>query len=199
MLILGVCASPRKKQSSHAVLEAALEAARQAVPGTRTELIDLAGKDVHGCVACGQCMKKPLTCSQQDDFIDMIPLLSDPELAGIITASPVYFGMMSSQAKAFWDRCVMFRRKDFMLRDVVGGAIAVGGFRNGGQELTINALHTVMLVYDMVIVSDGKPTSHFGGTCFSGGEGGVASDEFGLKTARGLGARVADVAARLHG
>ncbi len=199
MLILGICASPRKQQASYTALDAALSAARQTVPGARTELIELAGRDIHGCVACGQCMKKPLTCSQQDGFIELIPLLTDPELAGIITASPVYFGMMASQAKAFWDRCVMFRRNGFMFSDLVGGAIAVGGFRNGGQELTISALHAVMLVQDMVIVSDGKPTSHFGGTCFSGGEGGVAGDEFGLATARGLGARVAGLAARLRG
>lgn len=196
MLILGVCGSPRKNQTSYQALSASLDQAAQ-VPGVRTEIIELAGKNVAGCIACGQCMKKPLTCSQEDDFIDMIPIISDPELGGIICASPIYFGAMTSQTKAFWDRCVMFRRNNFMLRNIVGGAIGVGGFRNGGQEITISSLHAIMLTQDMVIVGEGKPTAHLGGTCFSGGKDGLDSDDFGLATVKSLGQRVAELAVKL--
>ncbi|MCB2185183.1 MAG: flavodoxin family protein [Deltaproteobacteria bacterium] len=198
MKILGISASPRAGKTSKVALEAALAGAKEAVPQVETVLVELAGKTIHGCLACGKCAKE-LSCSQDDDFNALIPLLDDPDLAGIITATPIYFGSLTSQAKAFWDRAVMFRRHGFKLRNKVGGAIGVGGFRNGGQELAIQTLHAIMLVQDMVIVSDGMPTSHFGGTCVSGAAGSLDDDDFGLGTCRGLGRRVAEVAAKLAG
>jgi multimeric flavodoxin WrbA len=196
MLIVGLCASPRPGQSSFSLMSAALEAAGQAVPGAKTQLVELAGKQIHGCLACGACAKE-LKCSQDDDFPALLPLLADSELAGLMVASPVYFGGMTAQAKAFLDRMVSLRRNGFLMKDKVGGAIAVGGFRNGGQELTIQAIHAAMLVQGMVVVGDDMPTGHFGGTGLSTLEGGIAADAFGLATSRNLGQRVALVAARL--
>jgi len=195
MKILGVCASPRQGKTSFQAMRACLEAARSA--GMETVLIELAGKRINGCLACGNCAKV-LECSQDDDFNQIIPTLADPELAGMIMASPVYMGGMTSQAKAFWDRMVVLRRNGFLWRNKVGGAIAVGGFRNGGQELTIQAIHAAMLTQDMVVVSEGEPTSHFGGTCVGSPQGELGGDEFGLKTSASLGRRVAVVAAKLH-
>ena len=56
-------------------------------------------------------------------------------MAGIILGTPVYFGNMSSLCKAFLDRCIVFH-KDRLLANKVGGVLAVGGARNGGEELT---------------------------------------------------------------
>ena len=72
--------------------------------------------------------------------------------------------------------------------------LAVGGVRHGGQELTLQTLWAAMLCHDMIVVSDGVHTAHFGGALFSGGEGGIAGDEVGLTTARNVGQRVAEVA-----
>ncbi len=196
MKILGICASPRRRQTSYTALQAALDAAKEAVEGVETQLVEMAGKQVNGCLACGKCLKE-VRCSQDDDMSDLLTLLTQKDLGGVIIASPVYLGCMSSQAKAFLDRTVPLRRNGFLLRNKVGGAIAVGGMRNGGQSLVLQQIHAAMLVQDMVVVSDGQPTSHFGGTGFSGGEGGMKGDEFGLSTARGLGRRVAEVAAKL--
>ncbi len=193
--IVGVCGSPRKGKSTRFALEACLEAAGASA---ETELIDLAGKTVNGCIACGHCNDK-LECSQEDDFVPLIPTLSDPEVAGLIVATPVYFGTMTSQAKAFLDRCVMFRRNGNLFRNRVGGAVAVGGFRHGGQETTIHAIHAAMLIQEMVVVGDGLDTFHFGGTLWSGHPDGYEKDDFGLATARNLGRRVAEIAGRLKG
>jgi multimeric flavodoxin WrbA len=92
----------------------------------------------------------------------------------------------------------MFRRNGFLLRDKVGGVIAVGGVRNGGQELTIQMVQAAMLVQDMIVVSEGKPTSHYGATLWSGHPDGIEKDTFGLETARNLGKRVAEVAAKMY-
>ncbi|OGP91308.1 MAG: flavodoxin [Deltaproteobacteria bacterium RBG_16_47_11] len=197
MKIVGIACSPRKGKSTQYALATCLQAAREAVPQTETMLIELSDMKMNGCVACGKCMKV-LECGQEDDFIKMIPILSAPDLAGLVIATPVYFGSMTSLGKAFLDRCVMFRRNGFLLRNKVGGVIAVGGVRNGGQELTIQAIQAAMLVQDMLVVGEGGPTSHYGATLWSGHPEGIEQDTFGLETARNLGKRVAEVAARMH-
>jgi multimeric flavodoxin WrbA len=197
MKIVGISCSPRKGKSTKYALEVCLQAVKETVSDVETMLIELSETKMNGCVACGKCVKV-LECSQEDDFPKMIPVLSDPELAGLVVATPVYFGSMTSQCKAFLDRCVMFRRNGFLLRDKVGGVIAVGGIRNGGQELAIQAVQAAMLVQDMVVVSEGRPTSHYGATLWSGHPDGIEKDAFGLETARNLGKRVAEVAARMH-
>ena len=198
MKIVGICCSPRKNKTTRKALETCLEAAREKVDGLETVIVDLAGKTINGCLACGKCSEK-LECAQKDDFNELIPALSDPDVGGMIVATPVYFQCMTSQCKAFLDRAVMFRRNGFLFRDRVGGVLAVGGFRNGGQELTIQSVHAVMLCQDMVVVSDGRPNAHLGGTLVSGAEGKVEDDEFGMASARYVGERVAEVAAKLHG
>lgn len=197
MKIVGVSCSPRKGKSTKVALEVCLQAVKETVPDIETLLIELSEMKINGCIACGKCMKV-LECSQEDDFVKMIPILSDQELAGLVVATPVYFGSMTSQCKAFLDRCVMFRRNGFLLQNKVGGVIAVGGVRNGGQELAIQAVHAAMLVQDMVIVSEGRPTSHYGATLWSGHPDGIEKDTFGLETARSLGKRVGEVAMRMH-
>ena len=197
MKIVGISCSPRKGKSTKFALDVCLQAVKEMVPDIETLLIELSEMKMNGCLACGKCMKV-LECSQEDDFPKMIPILSDPELAGLVVATPVYFGSMTSQCKAFLDRCVMFRRNGFLLRNKVGGVIAVGGFRSGGQELTIQTVQAAMLVQDMVVVSEGRPTSHYGATLWSGHPDGIEKDAFGLETARNLGKRVAEVAVKMH-
>ena len=197
MKVVGISCSPRKGKSTFYALETCLQAAKEAASGVETILVELSEKKINGCIACGKCMKV-LECSQEDDFVKMIPILSDSELAALVIATPVYFGSMTSQCKAFLDRCVMFRRNGFLLRNKVGGVIAVGGVRNGGQELAIQAVQAAMLVQDMVVVSEGRPTSHYGATLWSGYPDGIEKDAFGLETARNLGKRVVEVAGRMH-
>ncbi len=197
MKILGIATSPRKNKSSHFLLQECLEAAKKAGDGSASvevELIDLAPLRFSGCIACDKCKKGP-TCSQEDDFQQLIPKLADPEIAGIIISTPVYMGSMTSQAKAFLDRTVLFRRNGFQFRDKIGGVIAVGGSRNGGQELTCQAVHAAMMIHDMIIVGDG---GHFGGAAWGNHPGGYESDDTGIETAKELGKRLATVALKQH-
>jgi multimeric flavodoxin WrbA len=117
----------------------------------------------------------------------------------MVIGTPVYMGSMSSQCKAFLDRTLPFRRLSFNFRNRVGGVLAVGGSRNGGQELAIQAVHAAMLIHDMVVAGDGPDAAHFGGILWNPGDRGIASDEDGLKTARNLGKRVAELALKLNG
>jgi multimeric flavodoxin WrbA len=157
-------------------------------------MIDLAPLKINGCIACDACRKKGMMCSQRDDFQVLIPQLADPAVAGIILATPVYMGSMSSQAKAFLDRSVLFRRNGFMFRNRLGGAIAVGGARNGGQELTIQGVHAAMMIHGMIVVGDGE---HFGGAGWSQHPDGYQGDATGIASARALGRHMAEIAGRM--
>jgi len=193
-MIIGLCCSPRPQKTTYEAMSACLAAAGEA-EGVSTRLIELAGKTIGPCQACGTC-KEELICAIDDDLSEFIEIFQDPAFAGLIIGTPVYFGMMTAQCKAFLDRSAVFRRNGWMLRDKIGGVLAVGRFRNGGQELTIQAVQTAMFCHDMVCVSDGRPTAHFGAALWSGGEGGLAADKQGLETARNLGRRVAEMVRR---
>lgn len=191
--VIGICCSPRKGQTTAASLKVCLSAAKEADPKIETELIELAGMAIPGQLAAGV----PLAPGEKDDFPALVPKLSDPRVGGIIIGTPVYFGNMTSLCKAFLDRCMVFRKKKFALADKVAGVLAVGGARNGGQEITIQSVQAALLCQEMVLVGDGRPTAHIGATVWSGGEKNVTDDTFGMATAKNLGRRVAEVALRI--
>ncbi|GAG03891.1 unnamed protein product, partial [marine sediment metagenome] len=163
----------------------------------KTAIIELADLDVRGCLGCGYC-KKQLKCKQEDDFNSLIPVLSDEEVTGIIIATPVYLGTMTSQCKAFLDRTVVLARNGSLLHNKVGAVLAVGGVRNGGQELTIQAVQAAMFCHDMICVGGGTKAAHFGAALVSNEQTGIKCDEIGIETARDIGRRVADLAISLN-
>ena len=191
--IIGICCSPRKGKTTAAALGVCLEAAQKVDPRIEVELIELADMKIDGSLACGR-QPDP---GQRDDFHRLIPKLETPRVGGIIVGTPVYFGTMTSLCKAFLDRCIVFRKKKFALRNKVAGVLAVGGARNGGQELTIQSVQTALLCQEMILVGDGQPTAHFGATVWNNGKDSVTEDAFGMATTKNLGRRVAELALRL--
>ena len=69
----------------------------------------------------------------------------------------------------------------------MGAGIANGSFRNGGQELTLQAMHTYFLQHDMYAIADGPRFSHSGAAI----AGRAADDDVGLSTVHSLARRVA--------
>jgi len=104
---------------------------------------------------------------------------------------------MTSLCKAFLDHCMLFRQRNFALSGKVAGIVAVGGARNGGQELAIQSVQAALLCQEMIIVGDGRPTGHFGATLVNSGNDDISGDEFGIATAKNLGRRVAEVALKI--
>lgn len=189
--IIAVSTSPRKGKTTAQALSICLEAAKAVSPERmETELIELADLEIPAYVAAGV----PLKPGQKDDFPDVAARLVAPQVAGIIVGTPVYFGSMSALCKAFLDRCIALRMRQFALANKVGGVVAVGGVRNGGQELTIQCVQSALLCQEMVLVGDGRPTCHTGATVWNSGKDDISQDEFGLQTVRNLGRRVAEVA-----
>lgn len=192
MKIVGISCSPRKGESTYQSLKLSFDEVQKVYPEIKTEIIDLGGLKINGCIDCKFC-KKELNCSQKDDFIDIIPKLTDPEIKGIIIATPVYLGSMTALCKAFLERSVMFRRNGKLFKDKVATVITIGAVRSGGQEMTIQQVQAALLCHDMIIVGDGNDTAHYGGAVWSGMEGGIENDTIGLKTAFNAVKRVAEV------
>jgi multimeric flavodoxin WrbA len=190
--IIGVACSPRRDRTTAAAMKVCLEAAKAFAPEIEVELIDLGGMKIPGEVAAGV----PLAEGERDDFPQIEAKLRAPGVGGVIVGTPVYFSNMSALCKAFLDRWMAFRGT-FAMRNKVGGALAVGAARNGGQELTLQTIHAAMLCQDMIIVSEGRPTSRLGGILVSVKDD-VSKDDTGLTTARSLGRRVAEVALMLR-
>ncbi len=189
--IIAVACSPRKGKTTAQALKIALEAAQNvASDKIQIELVELAGLKIPGELAAGI----PLEDGQHDDFPKVAEKLADPAVAAILVGTPVYFANMSSLCKAFIDRCGAFRKNNFALAGKVGGVVAVGGVRSGGQELTIQSVQAALFCHEMLVVGDGRPTGHFGARLWNDGSDDISTDEFGVTTAKNLGRHVAEVA-----
>jgi len=185
--ILGISCSPRKGKTTAAALSICLEAAQAAGPGVTTELIELASRNIG-------VFDPADPKATQGGFADLIPVLSDPNVRGIIVGTPIYMGNMTSLCKAFLDHCIVFRQQKFALSGKVGGVVAVGAARNGGQEMAMRSVQAALLCQEMIVVGDGQPTAHFGAALVNDGKDSIASDTVGVGTARNLGRHVAQVA-----
>jgi multimeric flavodoxin WrbA len=183
--ILGIACSPRKGMTTAKAVQAALDAAKSVDPRIAVELIDLGGLSLAGW--------SPTL--PKDDFDAILPKLKDPQLGGLIIGSPAYFRSLSSLCKAFIERCMPLREGVMVLADKPVGALAVGGNRNGGQELVVQQILTAMLSYGMVPVG-GKSPAMLGGTLWNTQDY-VSQDELGLQSAKLLGTHVAEVALKL--
>jgi multimeric flavodoxin WrbA len=170
MNITCISGSPSARGNNEKLLDIVIEIIRKR--GYTTESILLSKLNVQPCTDCGVC-KKARECPIDDDMASIFEKLKTSD-AFIIT-SPVFFGCMTAQLKALFDRTILLRRNGFLLKGKLGAALAVGGSRNGGQEFTIQSIHSWMHIHGMIVVGDG---AHFGGIATKP----VESDDIGLQT-----------------
>src|SRR6516225_1032658 len=189
--IMGIGGSLRKGKSTYKALELALESAKTVSPAIATEIVELSGLNLDPYIAVGA-----KSSDRPDDFPAVREKLVAPNVFGILMCSPVYMGIVSSPLKQLFERMLAFRQGGFPLKNKVGGAIAVGGGRNTGVELVLQQLIMFMLSQEMILVGDGSPGDHWGGTMQSQGDE-LSKDEGSLNTLRGVGKRVAEIALRL--
>jgi multimeric flavodoxin WrbA len=192
--IVGVACSPRAGKTTATAVKVALDAAKAVDPRIKVELVDLGGLAISGFVGGA---KPGDAQSPKDDFdLIVLPKLRDPVPDGLIIGSPSYFRTMSALCKAFIDRLAVLRSPKLLLADKPVGALAVGAYRNGGQELVIEQIQTAMLCHEVMIVG-GKPPAHQGATLWNAYNDDITKDQLGIDSARKLGIRVAEAALRL--
>jgi multimeric flavodoxin WrbA len=172
----------------------ALDAAREVDPRIEVQLLDLGGMNISGWVG-GAKPDSPGTFG--DDFeVEVEPFLMVPNLGGLIIGSPSYFRSMSALCKAFLERLFVLRSPQLLLADKPVGVVAVGAYRNGGQELVIQGVQTAMLCHEVMAVG-GKPKAHQGATLWNAYDDDIMKDEFGIASAKQLGIRVAEAALKM--
>jgi len=190
VLIVGINGSPKKDGNTAFLVREGLKTAGKA--GVETVLINVSDslKDQKNpfCVHCSN----PCTgvCYRGTRLEEDFKVLKKAD--AILMGSPVYFGTVSAQLKAFWDKTRSLR-KEKMLLNVVGAGVTVGGSRFGGQETTLKALFDMMLVQGMMIVGDGFIEDDCGhqGSC---GQVPSVNDEFAIKRVHIVGRRLFEVA-----
>ena len=153
--------------------------------GIETELIQLAGEEIHGCTACGVCFKvKNKQCKIVNDNVNLY-IEKMTEADGIILGSPTYFSMMSPEMKALIDRTGFVARanSDMFKRKVGAAVVAV---RRAGGIPTFDAINHFFLISQMII-----PGSSYWNVGIGLNKGDVEKDEEGMQTMEDLGRNMA--------
>jgi multimeric flavodoxin WrbA len=191
-LLLGISGSPRIAATDF-VVKAALERAEEKHQ-IRTQYFTVAGKRIEYCTHCDHCVRTKSGCIFKDDMTQLYPLMEEAD--AWIVGSPVYQGNISAQAKAVLDRCRALSAKNpHVFRNKVGGAIAVGGDRIGGQEPTLRTILDFYIINEMIPVGGGAFGANLGGTVWSQDRRveGTKEDKEGLRSAHKMVDRLADL------
>jgi len=150
-----------------------------------TEMIQLSGQKLRGCIACYKCFEnKNQRCSVKDDIVnDCIEKMLQAD--GIILACPTYFADVSSELKALIDRAgLVSKANGDMFRRKVGAAIVA--VRRGGSIHAFDSINHFFLISQMII-----PGSSYWNMGFGLEIGDVEKDAEGLQTMKTLGRNMA--------
>ena len=161
--------------------------------GIETEVYDLAGKPIKGCIACYQCFKnKDRRCAVEDDILnECIARMIEAE--GILLGSPTYFADVSAAMKALIERSGMVSRaNDDMLRRKVGAGIVAA--RRAGAAHVFSSLNYFFLISQMIV-----PGSSYWNIGIGREPGEVKNDSEGLQTMKTLGQNIAWLLKKIHG
>ena len=161
--------------------------------GIETELYQLAGKKIHGCIACRKCSEnQDQRCSVKDDILnECIEKMLEAE--GIILGSPTYFADVTTEMKALIDRAgfVSKMNGDMFKRKVGAGVVAA---RRGGSIHAFDSLNHLFLISQMII-----PGSRYWNISFGMDKGDVEKDEEGIQIMEVLGENMAWLLKKIHG
>jgi len=160
--------------------------------GIETELIELSGAKIHGCLACRKCSQnKDRRCAQKDDMGNV--LIEKMEHAdGILLGSPTYVADISPEIKALMDRaCLVSRANGGLFRRKVGAAVVA--VRRAGAIHAFDALNHFFLISEMII-----PGSSYWNIGIGLQPGDVEHDEEGMQTMKTLGRNMAWLLKKIH-
>lgn len=156
--------------------------------GIETELVQLGGRKVFGCLACGKCKElKNNRCVRKDDEMNSF-IEKMEEADGIIIGSPTYFSNVSTEVKALIDRCGYVAKSNggTMLKGKVGASVVSA--RRAGSTFTYSAINFFFGIAEMIICS-----SNYWNMTLSRDPGDVQNDAEGIQTFQTLGKNMAQL------
>ncbi|MEN6437854.1 MAG: flavodoxin family protein, partial [Syntrophobacter sp.] len=160
--------------------------------GIETELVQLAGKNIHGCRACMKCYtEKNRRCAVEKDHLN--PVLEKMlEADGIILGSPTYFTDVSAEMKALIDRTgFVAKANDDMFKRKVGAAVVA--VRRAGSTHAFDSMNHFFLISQMIV-----PGSIYWNMGIGLEKGDVENDAEGIQTMSVLGQNMAWLLKKMH-
>lgn len=109
MKVVSLLGSPRRKGNSSTLADFFTSLLQE--KGANVKTYHLNGLTYRGCQACFACKSKLDHCIGEDDLKPVLAEVAESDL--LVMASPVYFGEVSAQLKAFIDRTFSFLRPDY--------------------------------------------------------------------------------------
>jgi len=158
--------------------------------GVETELVQLSGREIRGCIACYKCFEnKDQHCAVKDDIAnECIEKMMKPE--GIILGSPVYFTDVTAEMKALIDRAgFVSMANGGMYKNKVSAAVVA--VRRSGAIHTLDTINHFFLAGQMIIIGRGIGVGR--------DKGEVEKDEEGMQAVKALGQRMAWLLKKLYG
>ncbi|MCL2173242.1 MAG: flavodoxin family protein [Nitrososphaerota archaeon] len=183
MKVIAFNGSPRENGNTASLIQHVLKVLQE--EGIETEFIQLGGQLIHGCMACGTCVKlRNRECKITEDNINVY-VKKMIEADGIILGSPTYFSMMTSELKALIDRAGYVGRANGCLFNHKIGAAIVAVRRTGAMS-TFDAINHFFLINEMIV-----PGSSYWNVGIGLKKGDVEKDEEGIETMKKLGKNMA--------
>jgi multimeric flavodoxin WrbA len=187
MYAVAVNGSPRKGGNTEILLKRVLAPLKAA--GWETELEQVGGKGIRGCIACYKCFEnKNKRCSVDNDGFNAV-LEKMIKAQAVIIGSPTYFTDVSADAKAVLDRSGLVAiANGFLFRGKIG--VAVVAVRRGGGTHAFDTINHMYLMSQMIV-----PGSTYWNLGYGLNPGEVEADAEGLNNMRHLGETIAWLAA----
>jgi len=190
MKVLAINGSARKGGNTADMINKVL--AQLEAEGIETQMIELGGKKIHGCLACGKCAElQNKRCVMDNDCLNecMEAML---EADGIILGSPTYFATISTEMSALIDRAGMVGLvNDSLFARKVGASVVTA--RRGGAMQTFNTLNSFFFISQMIV-----PGSRYWNMGFGEAKGEALNDDEGIRTMKILGQNMAWLMKKLH-
>jgi multimeric flavodoxin WrbA len=160
--------------------------------GIDTEMVQLGGQKIYGCLACDQCWEnQDQRCVRLDDEVNTF-IQKMSAAAGVIIGSPTYFSNVSPEVKSLIDRCGFVNRANdgAILRGKVGTAVVA--VRRAGSNFTYAAINFFFGIAEMII-----PGSNYWNMTLALEPGDVQKDGEGIRTFHTLGRNMAQLLKKL--
>lgn len=159
MKVIAINGSPRKGGNTELLLKRVCQ--RLEKHGIETEIVQIGGQPVRGCLACGKCFEnQDRQCIIKNDFVNAT-ITKMIEADGILLGSPTYFSDMSTEMKALIDRAgYVTLANGSCLAGKVGAAVSA--VRRAGAQHTINSMHHLFSISQMPIATSSYWNMGFG-------------------------------------
>ena len=177
MKVLMLNGSPRKNGNT-AVALGEMEAVF-AQEGIEVQTVQVGGRDIRGCIACGSCGRTG-KCAFDDIVNELAPVFQVSD--GLVVASPVYYASANATLIALLDR--IFYSTGFDKTMKVGACVVTA--RRGGLTATFDELNKYFTISGMPVAS-----SQYWNGVHGLAPGEAAQDAEGLQVMRTLARNIA--------